>query len=121
MTKREKVYLAATVALILFLLVKSFVLDPVRPGNETEEAALLNIEKAMDEKFVGGLYDYKILVNRVVKLEPLKEDDSMLKAFIKNNNIETFDVEGKYKAKIRKYFLGILPVGEEKIINVEKE
>lgn len=111
MTKRDKILILGMVILLLALFVKSFILDPYQPKNDAEEAFMTYVEDVMVDKYSSGLYDWFIHV-KVVKISEMSLNEKTYKDLEGNPQI----ADGVYKAKVRKYILGVLPYSEESIL-----
>lgn len=111
MTNREKIIIIVMIALVALLVVKSFVLDEYKPANPAEEAYKLSVEEIIENKYAGGFLDF-FIVRRVVKITEMSEREKTYKDLDGNTQVTT----GTYKAKVRKYILGILPFSEESIL-----
>ncbi|MCH4890463.1 hypothetical protein EZV73_22980 [Acidaminobacter sp. JC074] len=117
MSKRDKIMILVMIGLVILLLVKSLVLDPYQVENEAEEAFLTYVEKLVDERYSGGLYGTLVQI-KVVNITEMSEREKSYKDL--DGNVQV--TQGTYKAKIRKYILGILPYAEESILEgVEDE
>lgn len=116
MTKRDKLMLVVLAVLVLILGIKSFVLDPYQPKNSSEEAFMKTVSEIMEEKYTGGLYN-KLIFVRVVNIKEMTEKEKTYKDL--EGNVQ--QTSGIYKAKIRKYVLGLLPYAEESILEGVKD
>lgn len=96
MSKREKTYVLVTIVLVLMLLMKSTLIDPYKTKNNDEELFKVTVEEVLAEEYDGFLYDNNIIKMRVIKI--YKDD-------------------GKYYAKVRKYFLSVLPYSDFKVVD----
>lgn len=111
MIKRDRIMIVIMVILVLALGVKSFVLDPYQPANDSEEAFMSYVQSIIDETYSGGLYGTLVHI-RIVKVSEMSENEKKYKDL--DGNVQT--ATGTYKAKIRKYILGVLPYSEESIL-----
>lgn len=117
MSKKDKVLIGALILLVVLLCFKSLVLDTYHAKNDGEADFLSKIEKIVDERYSGGLYDYKIISAKVIKVSEMSERERT----VIGEDGEEIIATGVYKAKIRKYILGILPFSEESILDVDLE
>lgn len=115
MNKREKYLIIATVALLLLLAIKSFVLDPYNP-TEAETPFYERVQGIIESEYDGALYDYNIVNVKIIKISEMSEKEKTVE-----KDGETIVAQGIYKAKIRKYFLGILPFSQETILDHAEE
>lgn len=86
--RREKVLLVATFILLIIISIKSIYFDPYEPVNTDE---LSEVGVFIDEKYDGFFYDNNLLKVRIIEF---KETDD-----------ET-------RLHLRKYFLGVFPIGD---------
>lgn len=111
MANRDRIMIVVMIVLVLILGVKSFVLDPYQPENESEKAFMDYVESIVDAKYSGGLYGTLVHI-KIVKVTEMSETEKTYKDL--DGNVQT--TTGTYKAKIRKYILGVLPYSEESIL-----
>ena len=111
MPKLDKIYIVALVVLVVLLVLKSFVFDPYSPKNEAEEKFMLHVESVVEEKYSGGIYNGLVII-KITKITEMSLNEKTYKDLEGNPQI----ADGVYKAKIRKYILGILPFSEESIL-----
>jgi hypothetical protein len=111
MSRRDKIMIIGLVALVLLLFLKSFILDPYQPKNDAEENFMTYVEEVMETRYSGGLYGWFIHV-KVVKISEMSTQEKAYKDLEGNTQI----ADGTYKAKVRKYILGVLPYSEESIL-----
>lgn len=119
MNKREKIYLLAVIVLLGALMLKSFYLDEYHPVTKDEEIFKQYVERLADEKYKGYLYDNNLASFRVVGVKKIEDKGvSIIEVKSGNDNgYENLEIEGKYKAKIRKYLFHFLPYGEDKVLS----
>lgn len=115
MSKKDKVLLISMIGLIILLFIKSFVLDDYKPKNNLEEEFKAKVEQIVDEKYNTGLYEKNVISVRIVKISEMSEKERTRKD--KDDN--EYYASGVYKAKIRKYILGVLPFAEERILDID--
>lgn len=111
MNRREKILALVTVILLVLLIVKSFVIDPYHPKNEGEENFQSYVNELIEEKYSGGIYDILVKI-RIVDIDVMSETEKEYR----DENDEIQKADGTYKAKVRKYILGILPYSDERIL-----
>lgn len=116
MIKREKILLIALIVMIVLLGIKSYVLDPYSPS-EVEETFYNKVEGIIADQYEGFLYDTKLVTFRIVKISEMSERERT----VKDKDGNAYIADGIYKAKIRKYILGILPFSEERILDLKEE
>lgn len=100
MNRRERVYAIAVTVLLVLLIVKSLVLDPVKLEDENEIEFASWVETKIEKEFDGFIYDSNLFVHRLVSVKKTKK---------------TEENEELYVGKVRRYFLGILPMSEQYI------
>jgi len=84
--------------LLLVLVLKSIVFDPVNLEDPSEIAFANWVETKIEEEFDGFFYNNRIFVHRLVSVKTKNEEDEML-----------------YIGRVRRYFLGVLPLSEQYI------
>ena len=115
MKPKDKMLFVIMIVLIILLFIKSFALDNYKPKNDLEADFKIKIEEVVKERYSGNLY--KIVKIRIVKISEMSEKERTSKD--KDGNV--YFATGTYKAKIRKYILGVLPFSEETILDVNLE
>lgn len=121
MNRKEKILLLVTLLLIAILFSKSFFLDEVKPKTEEELQFKQFVEKAIDEKMEGFLKRNNIVKYRVVSIEQVSQEgisrieylDEQGKKYIQGT------IQGQYKAKVRGYFLHLIPYKEIRVLSRE--
>jgi len=98
MNRRERGYLIAVIALVVILVVKSFVLDPVKLEDPSEIKFATWVENKVENEFDGFIYENNIFVHRLVSVKTKTEDEDVL-----------------YVGRVRRYLFGILPMSEQYI------
>ena len=98
MNRRERGYAIAVAVLLMVLVVKSLVLDPVKLEDPDEIEFASWVETKIEEEFDGFMYNSNLFVHRLVSVKTKTEDEEEL-----------------YVGKVRRYFLGILPMSEQYI------
>ena len=86
--RREKVLLAATIILLIIVSVKSIYFDPYKV---TQTDDLTEVEAFIDERYDGFFYDSNFLKVRVIEYKATDEETQL---------------------HLRKYFLGLFPIGD---------
>ncbi|MBB6217435.1 hypothetical protein HNQ80_003554 [Anaerosolibacter carboniphilus] len=117
MGKKERIYLYITLLLAAILITKSLFLDEVKDLSGDEWKVKQFVERAVDEKYSGFLKDKGMVKYRVVDIKKIETEgtstieyyDPEQKDFVKDN------IQGKYQAKVRGYFLHIIPYKEFKV------
>lgn len=117
MGKKERIYLYITLLLAAILITKSLFLDEVKDLSGDEWKVKQFVERAVDEKYSGFLKDKGMVKYRVVDIKKIETEgtstieyyDPEQKDFVKD------DIQGKYQAKVRGYFLHIIPYKEFKV------
>jgi len=123
LSKREKTYLWMVIILLGILCVKSFWLDAYKAQNESEALFISRVTETLDQRFDNALYQRGILMYRIISVKEVTEEENQLVKkldTIKGNAVD-IELQGKYKARIRKYVLGLLPFGQETIHLVNQE
>lgn len=98
MNRRERGYLIAVIVLVGVLLVKSLILDPVKLEDPAEIQFGNWVETKVELEFDSFIYENNIFVHRLVSVKTKVEEGEEL-----------------YVGKVRRYFLGILPMSEQYI------
>ncbi|WP_430884801.1 hypothetical protein [Fusibacter sp. JL216-2] len=98
MNRRERGYAVAVGVLLLVLVLKSIVFDPVHLEDPSEIEFANWVETKIEEEFDGFFYNNSIFVHRLVSVKTKTEEDVEL-----------------YVGKVRRYFLGVLPLSEQYI------
>lgn len=111
-TKREWALGLITLALLILLVVKSVVLDPqLGTLSEDQKQFRTLVEKSLDDGYrQQWAYRYGLLVVRIVSIEAASETE------LKEAQALEVPAEYPYIAKMRKYLLGVLPIGELKLM-----
>ncbi|KXG74806.1 hypothetical protein [Thermotalea metallivorans] len=123
MEKKEKIYLYITLFLAMVLIVKSLFLDEVKDLKEDELKVKQFVERAVDEHY-GGFFKEKNMVGyRVVSIKKVSNEGK--------SRIEYYDpegkqyvqgeIQGKYQAKVRGYFLHVIPYKEFKVATYREQ
>lgn len=120
-TKRERTMIAVLIVLLILLLIKSIAIDPYEPKNSEQEKFVKAVDHIVDEKYnTGGLGMHGVFAYRIIDIK--KNDiDHIKEKNIKSDNLESSEAQqGElkesfrlycgYEAKVRKYFLGVIPV-----------
>ncbi len=86
--RREKVLLVATVILMIVISIKSIYFDPYKSVGTVD---LTEVEAYIGEQYDGFLYDNNLLKVRIIAIIATEEET---------------------KIHLRKYFLGVFPIGD---------
>ncbi len=123
LSKREKTYIGLVIILLGVLCVKSFWLDTYKAQNESEALFISRVTETLDQRFDSVLYKRGVLMYRVISVKEVTEEENQLVKKLDTLKGSTVDIElqGKYKARIRKYVFGLLPFGQETIHLVNQE
>lgn len=114
MNNQSKIMLAILIVLALILSIKSLVIDPYKPiGDEKEFYE--EVEKIIEEKYSSWVYKYVVDV-KIVNMKEMTEAEKTLK----DDDGNEYIAKGKYKAKVRKYIVSLLPFSEEWIVDVKE-
>lgn len=113
MNRKEKIGVSALIILMILLFVKSLFLDAYEPKNTEESIFYEKVVGILEEKESSWLYDYNILKTRIVNIKPMSERERT----VKDDEGNTYEVSGIYKAKVRKYLFGILPFSENTVLD----
>ncbi|KAB3532397.1 hypothetical protein [Alkaliphilus serpentinus] len=115
MRNQTKLMVGATLLLLILLIVKSLVLDPIGP-QEGQALDYYNFVMEATQENNKGLLKPPIRTFRITNIshDPSGDDTIILK---KGSQEEWSEVilEGKYEATIRVYFLHILPYKQFKV------
>lgn len=115
MKSKDKQLLVIMVILLFLLLIKSFLLDDYKSKSDDEIIFKEKVEKIVEDKYDSSIYENNIIVIRIIKISEMSEKERTIIDSEGNKFIAT----GVYKAKIRKYILGILPFSEETILDID--
>lgn len=116
MNNQTKLMLVATFFIFTLLVVKSLWVDPIS-GLEGQALEYYNfVENAIHEEY-KGMANPPITTMKVVKIyhDPAGEDTIILQRNSGNPDWDEYKLEGKYGARIRFYFLHILPYKQFKV------
>ncbi len=86
--RREKVLLVATFILLIIISIKSIYFDPYEPVNTDE---LSEVGVFISEKYDGFFYENNLLKIRIIEFKETDEETRL---------------------HLRKYFLGVFPIGD---------
>lgn len=119
MNKKEKIYIMAIIVLLGALMLKSFYFDEYKPLTEDEEIFKEYVERIVDENYNGFLKKNNSVSYRVISIKKVDDEGvSIIQVKSGNdNNYERVEIEGKYKAKIRKYLFHFFPYGEDSVLS----
>jgi len=115
--KREKAYIVALVILVVILFVKSFWIDGYEPKNEEEVVFKAYIENVLEERFDHPLYNNHILTYKIVGIGKVSETEARIIEHydpVKKEEV-SYELRGSYKTQVRKYLLGLLPIGQDTV------
>ncbi len=117
MSKKEKIYLYITLFLVATLITKSLFLDEVKNISVDEWKVKQFVETAVDEKHGGFLKNTGIVKYRVVSIKKMEVEGTSTIQYYNQGKQELVkdQVSGKYQAKVRGYFLHIIPYKEFKV------
>jgi len=111
LNRREKAYIIAVVFLAILLIIKSLYIDGYVPKNDEEKIFYDYVNMLIDENKKGDFLKHKIV--KIIK----DEGQSTIEVYDEGSKqLKEISLEGKYKARVRKYILGIIPYGEYTII-----
>lgn len=117
MNGREKTYTIVIVVLLVILAAKSLVLDNYKPGTEDEKLFYNYASEIAQEEYTNFLYKNHIATYKIVGIKKLEDEGVSVLESVVNGKKELVEIQGKYKAKIRKYILWVLPFSEDKIMS----
>ncbi|SHJ37276.1 hypothetical protein SAMN02745975_01948 [Geosporobacter subterraneus DSM 17957] len=122
MNKKEKILLTVTLLMVALLFVKSFLLDEVKPKTEDELRFKQFVEKAVDENMGGFLKRNSIVKYRIVSIEQISQEGVSRIQYLDEQGKEYIEgtIRGQYRAKVRVYFLHLIPYREIKVLSREK-
>lgn len=111
-TRNERILGVVTLLLVVLLIVKSLWFDTQLGKLEVDQQAFLEkIETTLNVEYRDQwAYRYGILAVRVVKVN--KASDKEIEEASKFEIIPEYP----YSAKVRKYLIGVLPIGEFKLM-----
>ena len=121
MNKRENILILVTLLLVLGLFSKSLFLDEVKPKTEETLRFKQFVEKAVDEKTEGFLKRNNIVKYRVVSIEQISEEGISRIEYLDEQQREYIQgtIPGQYRAKVRGYFIHLIPYKEMKVLSRE--
>ena len=124
-SQKEQGYIVILVLLCLVLVVKSVCLDGYKPTNEGEKFYVVEVEKVLKERYSNVFYEKNVITYKIINLKLVTKDDADLVEHYDPIMDEAImlELKGRYKAKIRKYIFGFLPVAHEtvQLINTEEK
>lgn len=110
-TARERAMLIILIILFIVLIIKSVALDPYNPQNKKEEQFKQFVNYSIDKTYEnGGLGMHGIFAYRMIDLEKSNQEGIIKYENEKTGMMEEISQNPTYVAKVRKYFLGIIPV-----------
>lgn len=115
MDSKEKKLLIAMVVLLAMLMVKSVFIDPYTPENQAQVKFYDEVEAILDISEDSWLYDSKLVTTRVVKMKKMTDKERTVKV----EGGDAYVATGIYKAKVRKYVLGIIPFSDKYILDID--
>lgn len=121
MNRREKAYISISILLLIILIFKSVYLDDYNPQNKEEELYKEFAYRMAVEQAPGIFEKNKLRTFRVVNIKKIEEESiSVISTYNKEKDeFENIEIEGVYKAKVRKYILGVMPYGEFSVLSRE--
>lgn len=120
MKKKERLYVLAAIFLLILLIIKSIYFDNYIPKNKEEELFKEYAEIIAWEQNEKSLDKGRFTTYKVVKITRVEDDgESIIQIYDDNKELEEVKLQGKYKAKIRKYIFGVFPYGEATILSRE--
>lgn len=111
-SSREKSMLIMIVLLLIALAVKSTVMDEVKNLSPAEQQFKDFVEYSIAEKYHGSLESSGLIVYRVYDLYLADKDQKAVLRYQDPENGKMVEViqDGRYNARVRGYFLWIIPV-----------
>ncbi|MEW9123858.1 MAG: hypothetical protein AB2421_14195 [Thermotaleaceae bacterium] len=111
MNRKENILILISVVLVIALLGKSFFLDEVRNIRGDELKFKQFVDKAVEEKMQGFMTKKGLIRYRVVAIEKLSDEGTSLIEYLNEEGTEYVEgsIEGQYQAKVRAYFLHVIP------------
>ncbi|MEL7655609.1 MAG: hypothetical protein AAGU75_06850 [Bacillota bacterium] len=111
-SSREKAMIIMIIFLLIALTVKSTVLDEVKNLSPEEQQFKDFVEYSISEQYDGFFEDSGLMVYRVYDLYMADKDAKGVLRYKDPKTGEMVDVvqDGRYNARVRGYFLWILPV-----------
>ncbi|AOT71146.1 hypothetical protein [Geosporobacter ferrireducens] len=121
MNKKEKILSLVTLLLVAVLFSKSFFLDEAKTKTEEELKFKQFVEKAVDEKVEGFLKRNNIVKYRVVSIEQISQEGISRIEYLDEQGKEYIQgtIQGQYRAKVRGYFLYLIPYKEIRVLSRE--
>ena len=112
LTSREKAMIIMVIFLLIALAVKSTVLDQVRNLSAEEQVFKDFVDYSVAEQYDGFLEDSGLMVYRIYDLYMADKDQKGVLRFEDPKTGEMVEViqDGRYNARVRGYFLWIIPV-----------
>ncbi len=113
MNKREKRMLFITLILLVILISKYLFFDEVKNLNGDELKFKQFVESALQnkEEYNGFLIRSNLASYKIVKIEKIKEEGKSPIAYWAEEEKKYVEeeIQGQYRAKVRGYFLHVLP------------
>lgn len=115
--KRERVYIVLVIVLTVILFAKSLLIDGYKPKNEEEIVFKAYIEKVLEKRYDNTVYDTVFFTYKIVGIGKVSETEARIVEHYDSEKKEkvSYELRGSYKAKVRKYFFGVLPIGQDTI------
>lgn len=104
--RTEKVMVVVTLILLVVLVAKSLIFDPTMGNTPGEKQFVQELNAQLATEKPGFFHRYYLVTDRIIKVSELtaKEIEALKKEGITSGT--------PYKAKMRTYFLGIIPFSE---------
>lgn len=113
--KREKLMLIVTAVLLVLLVIKTLALDPARPKTADEEMFLSRIQTEMKSEPKDFFHRYMLVSDRIIAIKTLTDTE------INELKSQGVLVPTPFKAKVRSYFLFIIPFNEHYRVLTDQE
>lgn len=115
--KREKVYIVVVLVLIVILFAKSLLIDGYQPKNEEEVVFKAYIEKILEKRYDNTVYDTVFFNYKIVGIGKVSETEARIVEHYDPEKKEkvSYELKGSYKASVRKYLLGVMPIGQDTV------
>lgn len=111
MSNREKSMIIIVVVLVIVLILKSSVFDEVKNLTPEEQQFKDFVEYSLEKEYSGFLADKGLMVYRVYDIYLADPNEKgVLRYEMENGKTVEVVQDGRYNARVRGYFLWVLPI-----------
>ncbi|MFZ5966814.1 MAG: hypothetical protein ACOYVK_06535 [Bacillota bacterium] len=123
MKTKEKMWVVLTLVLFIVLISKSLFFDEVKNVSGDEAKFKAFVMKAVEDRYGGFMLEKNLVSYRVVSIEQTStEGESVIEYYDPEKGMDVREeIPGVYKAKVRGYFLHIIPYKEFGVMSSTEE